>query len=145
MIAIDALRSVMRAKLAAKLFITLMTTVVAFQLALAAGAPWGEFTMGGRYRGRLPPSMRLAAFGAAVLLAAFAVVVAARASLALRSWQRTSRWLVWVVVAFSIVSVVLNTMTTSVRERAVWLPVTLVLTACALTVARGPTNSTAPR
>ena len=30
--------------------------VVAFQLALAAGAPWGTYAMGGAYAGRLPPS-----------------------------------------------------------------------------------------
>lgn len=34
---------------------------IAFQLALALGAPWGEYAMGGRYPGRFPPGLRLAA------------------------------------------------------------------------------------
>ena len=110
--------------------------VVAFQLALVAGAPWGELTMGGAFPGRLPPRMRIAALGSAVLLAAFGAIVAARAGLALPRWERASRRLIWAVVAYAVVGVVLNAATPSAGERAVWLPVALVLAACALVVAR---------
>jgi hypothetical protein len=37
----------MSAIYAARTFLTLTAVVVAFQLALASGAPWGELTMGG--------------------------------------------------------------------------------------------------
>ncbi|MDB4887018.1 MAG: hypothetical protein JWN79_2456, partial [Gemmatimonadetes bacterium] len=37
----------MRASVAARIFLVLTAVVVAFQLALAAGAPWGDLTMGG--------------------------------------------------------------------------------------------------
>jgi hypothetical protein len=47
--------------------------VVVFQVALVAGAPWGEYTMGGRNIGRLPRPFR---FGAAVS----AVIMLAQAS-----------------------------------------------------------------
>ena len=56
---------------AAKTFVTLTLFVVLFQLALAAGAPWGELTMGGAFPGQLPPRMRVAAFASGLLLAAF--------------------------------------------------------------------------
>ena len=40
--------------LAALVFGLLSLVVAAFQLALVLGAPWGEFTFGGRWRGALP-------------------------------------------------------------------------------------------
>ena len=126
----------MRAALAAKLFLLMTAVVVAFQLALAAGAPWGELTMGGAFPGQLPPRMRAAAIGSALVLAAFAAVVAARAGLAFPRWQRASRRVIWVVVVYSVVGVVLNAATPSPRERLLWLPVTIALMACALVVAR---------
>jgi hypothetical protein len=125
----------MRATLAAKIFLALAAIVVAFQVALVAGAPWGELTMGGGYPGRLPPRMRIAALGSAVLLVAFGAIVAARSALAFHRWYRASRWLMWVVVAYTIIGVALNAMTRSVRERAVWLPVAVALAASALVVA----------
>jgi hypothetical protein len=126
-----------RTALAAKVFLALTCLVVAFQLALAAGAPWGELTMGGAVRGQLPPRMRAIALGSAVLLACFGAVGAARAHLAFPRWRRTSRGLVWVVAAYSIVGVVLNALTPSQRERALWLPVAVVLAVCAVIVALG--------
>jgi hypothetical protein len=80
--------------------------------------------------------MRVAAAGSALLLAAFGAIVAARANLGLPRLQPASRRLIWVVVAYSVVGVVLNAATSSTRERALWLPVALVLAGCALIVAR---------
>ena len=77
------------------------------------------------------PAVKLAA-----LLASIGAVVAARAGLALPRWRPAARWLIWVVVAYMLVGVVLNAMTPSPRERALWLPVTAVLAVCALVVAR---------
>ena len=133
----------MRTALAAKVFLVLTCVVVAFQLALAAGAPWGELTMGGTVRGQLPPRMRVIAFGSAVLLTGFGAVVAARAQLAFPRWRHTSRWLIWVVAAYSIVGVVLNAITPSPRERALWLPVAIILAVCAVIVARGDFDNSA--
>jgi hypothetical protein len=127
----------MRSILAARLFGALTLLVVAFQLALAAGAPWGKLAMGGAFPGRLPPSMRAAAVVQALVLALFAGIVAARARLMLPRWHGASRRLVWMVVALSAVAVVLNAITPSPLERAVWLPVTLALLTCGVVVARG--------
>lgn len=109
--------------------------VIAFQLALAGGAPWGAYAMGGAYPGQFPPQLRVAAIVQAVILAAWALVVLARAGLALPTWSRASRWLIWIVVAFSALSLVLNTITPSAGERAIWAPVALVLLACSVIVA----------
>lgn len=126
----------MKARTAAKIFIALGVVVIAFQIALAAGAPWGVLTMAGAYPGQLPAPMRAAAIGSAVLMVVLSAVVAARADVALPQWRRASRRLIWVVVAYTLVGVGLHVVTPSPLERMVWLPVLLVLAACALVVAR---------
>jgi len=122
---------------AAIVFAALTAGIVAFQLALAAGAPWGDYAMGGAYSGVYPPPMRAAAVVQAVVLAVFALVVLARAGLPPRRWARVARWLVWVVVVLSAVSLVLNLATPSGGERALWAPVAAVMLAANLVVAVG--------
>ena len=112
--------------------------VVAFQVALALGAPWGAYAMGGAFPGQFPPALRLAALVQAAVLVLMSGVVLARAGIALRGWFRLSRWLVWVVVAFAAVSLVLNLITPSAGERMIWAPVAFVLLVSSLLVATGP-------
>lgn len=64
---------------AALVFGGVVLIVVAFQLALALGAPWGSYAMGGAFPGRFPPRMRVAAVVQAVLLALVAGIVLAGA------------------------------------------------------------------
>ena len=70
-------------RIAAYLYGLISLGIIAFQLALAAGAPWGEFAMGGAYPGQFPPQLRIAAVVQAVILALLALVVFARARVAL--------------------------------------------------------------
>jgi hypothetical protein len=118
-------------------FSVVMLGVVGFQIALAAGAPWGAYAMGGAFPGQFPSAMRVAALVQAVILLLFAGVVLARAGVAVRRWSRASRRLIWLVVAFSTLSLVLNLITPSAGERAIWAPVALVLLVCSLLVALG--------
>jgi putative exporter of polyketide antibiotics len=119
----------------AVLFGAVTAGVVAFQLALAAGAPWGAYAMGGAFPGRMPPPMRVAAVVQAALLAALAVVVLSAAGVVAPGLVRELPWLAWVPVAVSAVAVVLNGSTRSAGERRLWLPVTIVLLLCSLGVA----------
>lgn len=123
---------------AALIFSATIVAAVLFQLALAAGVPWGAYAMGGTHPGRLPGLFRLAAMIQAVLLTAMAGVVLARADVALPSWTPASQWLVWVVVAFSTISLGLNLITPSATERRIWAPVGVLLVACSVIVALGP-------
>lgn len=125
----------MLASISALGFAVLAAAVTAFQLALAFGAPWGEFTLGGKYPGRLPPSMRFVPVLSAVLLCGFAAMVLARAGLAFSALSTSARTLVWVVVAYCAVGVAANYFTPSRRERAVWLPVVLLMLISSVTVA----------
>jgi len=114
--------------------------VVAFQIALAAGAPWGEYAMGGAFPGQFPPELRIAALVQAALLVGLAVIVLARAGL-VTLWSRAARWLIWVVVAFSALSFVLNLLTPSAGERTIWAPIAFILLISSAVVAF--TNSSA--
>ena len=53
---------------AAFVFVFFCGIAVLFQLALAAGAPWGGVAMAGKYPGRWPAPMRVAALVQAVFL-----------------------------------------------------------------------------
>jgi hypothetical protein len=122
-------------RVAALLHAALSVGVVAFQFALAAGAPWGAYAMGGAFPGQFPPALRLAALVQAALIFAMTAVVMSRAGLLLPAWSPASRRLVWVVVAFNALSLVLNLITPSAGERAIWAPVALLLTASSAVVA----------
>ncbi len=124
--------------IAAIIYAVVIVGVVGFQIALAAGAPWGSFAMGGAFPGQFPPALRIAAVVQAVLLLVWAGVVLARAGVALPRWERPSRWLIWFVVAFSAVSLVLNLITPSAGERMIWAPVAFVMLICSLLVATVP-------
>ena len=115
------------AQLAARVFAGLTAVVILFQLALAAGAPWGSYAMGGAFPGTYPPPMRVAALAQGAILGGVALIVLARAGLVLPGWRRVSRWLVWVVVVLLAVGVVLNLITPSGMERLIWAPVAVVL------------------
>ena len=112
---------------AAILYAIVSLVVIAFQIALAAGAPWGEFAMGGAFPGQFPPELRVAALVQAALLAGMAAVVLARAGSVLPGWSRSSRWLIWFVVAFAVVSLILNLITPSAGERLIWAPIAFLL------------------
>ncbi len=121
--------------IAAIVFILASGLVIVFQCALIGGAPWGELTMGGRWRGALPLSGRIIAGFSAILLLSFIIVIAARAQLGFLSLQGYAPIGTWVVVAYSALGCVANAATPSKRERRLWLPVVACMLASSLTVA----------
>lgn len=108
-----------------------------FQIALAAGAPWGRAAYGGQNPGVLPARLRATSAVSVVVSALAALVLLRRGGFAV--WAPVpDGWLPvasWVLVGLFALSVVLNAITRSRLERAIWLPVTLVLFAATLTVA----------
>ena len=121
---------------AALTFNLLAVLVIIFQLALALGMPWGELTWGGSFPGALPPYMRGVCVVSAIVLMAFSWVVSARAGLIGLGQHKNFSKLIWVVVAYSALGVIANTITPSFWERVVWLPVALGLFASSFVVAR---------
>lgn len=108
---------------------------VLFQIALALGAPWGELAMGGRFPGKFSPAMRVLAVVQASVLALLAVVVAIRGGLVLPEYFDASVTVIWIVVGVSALSLVMNLVTPSKRERILWAPVAFVMLVSSLVVA----------
>jgi hypothetical protein len=112
----------------------LFAGLVLFQLALALGAPWGRAAYGGQ-NAELPTQLRITSAVAAVVWSGVALVVLKRAGLDVWAPLPAS-WLpvaIWVVVALLAVSIVMNAITPSAIERAIWLPVTILLFGSTLT------------
>ncbi len=122
-------------QLAALVYGAATVLVVGFQVALALGAPWGAYAMGGKFPGRWPARMRAAAIVQAVVLSALAAVVWSRAGVAGSGLTTRAPWSIWVVVAISTVALVLNLITPSAGERKRWAPVALAMLASSLVVA----------
>ena len=114
----------------------LYSLIAAFQLALALGAPWGKAAFGGAVE---QPGLELRASSvvAIVVWSAAALIVLHRVGF--NVWAPLPRKAlpvaVWVLFGLSIVSTMLNAITPSALERAIWLPVSLLLTAALAVVA----------
>ena len=111
------------------------------EIALAAGAPWGAYAMGGAFPGQFPPTLRVGAVVQAALLLLMAAAVYRGEVLRCPDGHgRPAGW-AWVVVAFAVVSLVLYLITPSAGERMIWVPVAVLLLVTSLIVAvGGPAN-----
>jgi hypothetical protein len=121
---------------AALVAVTLIGVVIVFQIALAAGAPWGSAAWGGRHEGRLPGRLRAASALSTVLLALAAWVILAESGLVDTSPVPDS-WLeplAWVVTAYFAIGAMMNLISPSRVER-IWSPVSLIIAVCAGIVA----------
>jgi hypothetical protein len=103
--------------------------VCLFQLALIFGAPWGEYTMGGQTKGKLPVQGRVTA-GISILV----LILMAQSLLAKYGTGIIAGWpdalitvLVWLTFAYAVLGFVMNWLTRSKKERMVWGPVATVL------------------
>jgi cytochrome bd-type quinol oxidase subunit 2 len=119
----------------AYVFSVLTAIVAVFQLALALGAPWGEMAMGGKFPGRFPPQMRIAALVQILLYFFLAFVVLTRAGLVFGEYFELSTVVIWFVVALFVVGTILNIITPSKKERMLWAPVSAALLVCSIIVA----------
>ncbi|HUF00395.1 MAG TPA: hypothetical protein VMN99_14150 [Anaerolineales bacterium] len=121
--------------LAMVVFLIFCVIVVLFQLALALGAPWGEYTMGGRFPGKLPTKMRIAALFQIMILFVIAFIVLIKSGLAFSQFYDMSKTAIWFVVAFFAIGSILNLLTPSKGERAIWGPVSILLFIISIIVA----------
>jgi hypothetical protein len=112
--------------LAGWIFIILSVLAILFQLALVAGAPWGEYTMGGQVKGRLPWKRRFAALFQSLLLMYFAAVMAMKTGIVGLEVKYLGINL-WIIVGFFVLGTIANTITPSKKERQIWAPVNVLL------------------
>ncbi|GAA5157216.1 hypothetical protein [Ornithinimicrobium tianjinense] len=100
--------------------------VGAFQVALALGAPWGRASYGGAHPGVLPDRLRVVSAGAAAVYAGLAVGITSHGTPV-----RVRRHLLTGIAVLMGVGAVMNGLSPSRPERAVWAPTTAVLSALA--------------
>ncbi|HWM34118.1 MAG TPA: hypothetical protein VNR36_07750 [Pseudolysinimonas sp.] len=120
--------------LAAFLFTALLLLLATFQIALIAGAPLGRFAWGGQHE-VLPARLRRGSVLAILIYAGMALIVLDRAGAISIFPAGASAVLVWVVFAYSCLSVVLNAISRSKPERYLMVPVSLALAVLSLLVA----------
>ncbi|WP_286309371.1 hypothetical protein [Agromyces mangrovi Wang et al. 2018] len=119
------------------LVLTVVLVLLAvFQLALVFGAPLGRFAWGGQHR-VLPARLRV---GSAVSIVVYAFIAAI-------AWDRVglidvfgdpfAEIAMWVVFGYFALGILANAVSRSVAERAVMVPVSIVLAALSLLIALG--------
>ena len=129
---------------AARTAAALFCIVAAFHAALALGAPWGAYTQGGGTGGTLTASGRVTAAVSCALSLTMAAAILSRVGRGplRRLRTRPKAVLVWSTATYAAIGVVLNLITRSTAERAVWAPVSIALLGLVsfvvLTTARTP-------
>jgi len=131
----DAIQALVTPINAAKIYALFTLVVVGFQFALAAGAPWGRVSMGGKFPGVYPPRMRVAALFMVVVLSAVALIVGVRAGWLVPEYLPFARSFIWPVVIMNALGLLMNLATPSRWERILWAPVALVFLVCSVVVA----------
>jgi hypothetical protein len=115
---------------AAIIAVVLLGVTEIFQLGLAAGAPWGKASWGGKHAGALPPGLRIASGVVAIVVyPLIALFVLDSAGLIDLTWLPGTRAGMWIVTAFFALGAVANFASRSRIER-VWGPVALVIAVC---------------
>ena len=109
-------------QIAAILYILITVVVIFFQLFLVLGAPWGEFTQGGRHKGTLPISGRISAAVSIPILVFMASSISSVVGF-VPNWSiRTA----YITLALQGVTAVFNLITPSLKEKRLWGPVTTI-------------------
>lgn len=115
----------------------LLGLLAVFQLALAAGAPFGRFAWGGQSR-VLPLRLRIGSVVSIVIYALIAAVLLERAGLIhLLGAAGFVQVAAWVVFAYFALGILMNAISRSKPERYTMTPVTIVLAGLSLLVALG--------
>ena len=121
---------------AAILAVVLLGVIVAFQLALAFGAPWGAAAWGGQSPGVLPTRLRIASGVVAVVVYPIVIaLVLASAGMIGDEWLPADRTLImWVLAGVLGVGALMNFASRSRPERT-WGAIALTIALCCVLIA----------
>ena len=118
-------------------FLVVMTLVVTvFQIALASGAPWGEYAYGGTKTGKLPTGFRINSVVSAFVMLAISGHYLAQLGVFEPILDPAGNAVVnGVLVGFTGLAALANNATRSKKERMVWGIPTILMFLAALAVA----------
>jgi hypothetical protein len=114
--------------------VSALAVLAVFQIALAARAPLGRFAWGGQNR-VLPTRMRIGSIASVAVYAVIALLALDRSGLIDIVPDLASRIGMWVVFGYLLLSIVPNLLSKSRSERAVMVPVSVLLALLAFLVA----------
>jgi hypothetical protein len=116
-------------------FVVLLAMLAAFQLALAAGLPFGRFAWGGQNK-VLPARLRIGSALSVVAYATFAFVALERADITnVITVPLVAIIAMWVIAGFLALSTLPNLASKSRHEKRLMVPVSLGLATLAILVA----------
>ena len=119
----------MTTRTAARITAGLLGVVMAFQVAVAMGAPWGSFTQGGGSPGVLPAPGRILAVVSFLIVGVMALAILARAGQGplASAPRRLVTVLAWFTLVYMCLAVIVNLITPSASERLVWAPMSVAI------------------
>ncbi len=110
----------------------------AFQAFLAAGKAWGEWAFGGQMKGALPTPYRVASLVSISIYAAQIGHYLAQAGLIASPFSASTATITnWVLVGFFALGTLMNGISRSKKERALWTPILAVSLLLSIAVALG--------
>ena len=124
--------------IAALLIFLIQVLVAVFQWTLVLGAPFGEYTLGGQNKGKLPKKLRIASFiSMLVNLAIAGHYYAQTGAVSPLLSQDLNEIVNWALVGFNSIGLAMNSISRSKKERNLWVPVLIVSLICSIVVAAG--------
>lgn len=114
----------------------ILALVAAFQIALAAGAPWGRLAWGGSHV-VLPTRLRIGSLVAVLIYTVIVVIAFTRLGALQVLPQGAAVVAMWIVFGYFALGIVLNAASRSKPERLVMTPTTVVLAVLSLLIALG--------
>lgn len=125
-------------QISALILVGIQVCVAMFQLALALGAPMGEYAWGGQNEAVLPKRLRVAS---AVNIAVYAAIgghYLAQSGILKPLLEPSLNTIAnWVLVGFMALGLLMNGISKSKKERQMWVPVLLLSVVCSVIVALG--------
>ncbi|GAB4059252.1 hypothetical protein [Catellatospora paridis] len=120
-----------------------MIVLALFQLALAAGAPWGRAAYGGFHTGTLPAGLRVASAVACAVWTFGALLALRQTGLGVTALPGgLAHWGVWVLAGLLALGTLMNLASSSPWERWFWGPYAFTLAALCFALARAGTAPT---
>ncbi len=123
-----------------RIIYVLLGVLTLFQLALIFGAPWGHAAWGGAHR-VLPTLYRLGSVSSILLYLFFVWVFRQREQ---HPQRKSTKTLAWIIFGYSVIGVVMNSISSSRLENFIWAPVSAILAVCMYLIARPPRNIYGP-
>lgn len=126
------------ANISSIILIVTFCCVALFQLALVLGAPMGEYAFGGQNPGKLPVGFRVASAISILVYLGIAGHELAQLGVLPKALPANLNAIAnWAVFGVSILSLLMNSISRSAKERKLWVPVALLMSVASLLVALG--------